>query len=147
MKSNRPKPPLKSHIKSEVFSSNAIQVRALLAAVSLMGLSVGAAHAQAVNASPEKGTTTSNQLKASSNQLKASSNQLKVGSSQIKVGSNQLKSSSSQIKMGSNQLKASSSQIKLDSSQMKSPSSTAGKKAIREKGKKGSGGSTTPPPK
>ena len=126
MKSNRPKPPLKSHIKSEVFSSNAIQVRALLAAVSLMGLSVGAAHAQAVNASPEKGTTTSNQLKASSNQLK-------VGSSQIKVGSNQLK--------------ASSSQIKLDSSQMKSPSSTAGKKAIREKGKKGSGGSTTPPPK
>jgi len=140
MKSNRPKPPLKSSIKSEVFSSNAIQVRALLAAVSLMGLSVGAAHAQAVNASPEKGTTTSNQLKASSNQLK-------VGSSQIKVGSNQLKASSSQIKMGSNQLKASSSQIKLDSSQMKSPSSTAGKKAIREKGKKGSGGSTTPPPK
>jgi len=140
VKSNRPKPPLKSHIKSEVFSSNAIQVRALLAAVSLMGLSVGAAHAQAANASPEKGTTTSNQLKASSNQLK-------VGSSQIKVGSNQLKSSSSQIKMGSNQLKASSSQIKLDSSQMKSPSSTAGKKAIREKGKKGSGGSTTPPPK
>ena len=126
MKSNRPKPPLKSSIKSEVFSSNAIQVRALLAAVSLMGLSVGAAHAQAVNASPEKGTTTSNQLKASSNQLK-------VGSSQIKVGSNQLKSSSSQIK--------------LDSSQMKSSSSTAGKKTIREKGKKGSGGSTTPPPK
>jgi X-X-X-Leu-X-X-Gly heptad repeat protein len=138
MKSNRPKPPLKNSIKSEVFSSNAIQVRALLAAVSLMGLSVGAAHAQAVNASPEKGTTTSNQLKA--DQVKASSSQIKVGSSQIKVGS-------SQIKVGSNQLKASSSQIKLDSSQMKSPSSTAGKKTIREKGKKNSGGSTTPPPK
>jgi X-X-X-Leu-X-X-Gly heptad repeat protein len=138
MKSNRPKPPLKSSIKSEVFSSNAIQVRALLAAVSLMGLSVGAAHAQAVNASPEKGTTTSNQLKA--DQMKASSNQLKASSNQLKVGS-------SQIKVGSNQLKASSSQIKLDSSQMKSPSSTAGKKAIREKGKKGSGESTTPPPK
>jgi len=125
MKSKPAKSPLKNSIKSEASASAAIQRHALLAAVSLMSLSVGAAHAQAVNSGPaantipDKATTTSNQYKLNSGSMPSGSNQLKVTSAQNKLSSNQLKLTSAQNKQTSGQHKLTSVQNKLTSNQQK----------------------------
>jgi len=128
MKSKPAKSPLKNSIKSEASASTTIQRHALLAAVSLMSLSVGAAHAQAVNSGPEvnssadKPTTTSKQYKLDSGPTPPSSNQLKVTSDQHKLTSAQNKLTSDQHKLTSAQNKPTSVQDKVTSAQIKGTS-------------------------
>ncbi len=106
--------------------------RILLAAASLMGLSIGAAvadqsvpasaaHAASIDQAKGK-VPVSDQSKLASNQIKANSNQIKVTSNQAKLNSNQVKANSSQIKVTSNQAKLTSNQIKANSNQIKATS-------------------------
>lgn len=93
----------------------------LLAAVSVLGLSVGMMPTQAAdqNGQPDMSQQQkdSHQLKLDSNQYKES-HQLKLDSAQHKLNSNQYKESN-QLKLDSTQVKQNSSQMKLNSNQYK----------------------------
>ena len=113
-----------SPAESEGSTSAPIQRHTLLAAVSLMSLSVGAAYAQPVIPSPAPPSTTSEAVSgtalSSSNQHKQDSNQLKLNSTQSKFNSsNQLKLNSTKSKFNSNQLKGTSAPGPLNSNQQK----------------------------
>jgi uncharacterized protein HemX len=101
--------PVMSDAAPPIRRGSATERQVLLAAVSLLGLSVGVAAAQQPSAAPHT-TPAADAIdtfhtKVPSNQNKAPSNQIKAPSNQIKAPSNQIKAPSNQIKAPSNQLK------------------------------------------
>jgi hypothetical protein len=127
MKSKSAKPPVKSPINPDASPSGAaaIQRRALVAAVSLMGLSVGAADAQQANPGPQQATTTGNQLKSDSNSVPSSSKQYKLDSNQHKGVSSQYKLNSNQLKVPSGQKPNSNQSKALSPGTLKQPATSA----------------------
>jgi TolA-binding protein len=99
----------------------AISRSKLLAAVSVLSLSVGMVPALAAD---QNNQGTSTQIKGETHQIKLDSMQHKQNSNQLKLDSTQIKGESHQIKYDSMQHKQNSNQIKQDSIQLKQNDNT-----------------------
>lgn len=120
---------------------------ALMAAVSVIALSVGMVSAQAEDSKGvtiQQKTGGSDQKKADTHYMKYESSQLKGDSSQQK-GSNQIKGDSHYLKYESSQMKGGSSQLKLDSQQIKGATTQNGNSVQNKKNSVGFNPQPDPP--